>query len=74
MDDILIHDASENDKLEHLKLYFSKDQRSRFKFKLSKCTSSKRYLQHLGHLISGEGVHLLKEKVQTILQLAPQEM
>ena len=61
MDDVLVHHAGENDHLEHFKTDFSDEG---LKLKLSKCAFCKRYLQYLGHLISGEGIYPLKEKLE----------
>ena len=74
MDDALVKDASENDHLEHLKLIFEKIREAGLKLKLSKCKFFKRHLQYLGHLISGEGIYLLKEKAETILNVASPKM
>ena len=51
MDDVLVHDASKNENLELLKLFFFQMARKPgLKLKLSKCAIFKRYLQYLGHL------------------------
>ena len=50
---------------------FSKGQRNRFETKTFKMCIFKRHLQWLGHLISGEGISPLKERVETIPNLAP---
>ena len=72
MDDVLVvHDASETDHLEHLKMIFQKIREKGLKVKLSKCAFFKRHLQYSGHLISVEGILALKEEVEMILDLAP---
>ena len=71
VDDVLGHDASESDHLEHLKLIFQMIREAGLKLNLSKCAFFKRLLQHLGHLISGEGIYPLKERLETILNLKP---
>ena len=75
MDDVLVHNASENDHLEHLKLIFQKIREAGLKLNLSKCAFVKRYLQYQGHPISGEGIYSLKEKLATIHDLgSPQRL
>ena len=69
MDDVLVHDSYQNDHLEHLKMIFQNIREAGLKLKLSKCAFFKRQLQYLGHLIAGEGIYPMIEKVETILNL-----
>ena len=69
MINVLVHDSSEIDHLEHLKMIFQKIREAGLKLKLSKCAISKRHLQYLGHLISGELILPMREKVEIILDL-----
>ena len=63
----------ESHHLKHLKMIFQKIREVGLKLKLSKCAVFfKRHFQYLGHLISGEGILLLKERVEIILDLPPQ--
>ena len=71
INDVLVHDSRENDHLQHLKIIFQRIREVGLKLKLSKFAFFKRHLQYLGHLISGEGIYPLKEKVEIILTLAP---
>ena len=67
MDDVLVYNLSENDNLEHLKMIFQNIREAGLKLKLSKRAFSKRHLNYLGNLISGDGIYPLKEKVEMIL-------
>ena len=61
MDDILVHDASENSHhLEHLRIIFQKIREAGSKPHFSKSVFFKRHLQHLEHSMSGEGIYSLK--------------
>ena len=66
MDDLLVHNISENDHLEHSKMIFQNIREAGLKLK---CTFFKRCLQYLGHLISGKGIYPLKGKDEIILNL-----
>ena len=71
MDDELVQDTSENDHLEYSRLTLQKIREAGLKLKLSKCAFSKGHLQYLGHIILGEGKNPSKQKLETILNLAP---
>ena len=47
IDDVLVHDASKHDHLEHLKLISQKIREAGFQLKLSKCAVLKRHQQCL---------------------------
>ena len=73
MDDVLVHNASKP-YVEHLKMIFQKDQKSRLETKTLEICIFKRNLQNVGCSISGEGILSLKEKVEIVLDLASPEM
>ena len=71
MADVLVHDTDEDDCFEHLNMNFLEISEAGLTFMLSMCPSFTRHLQYLAHLISGEGLYPLKEKVASLVNLAP---
>ena len=57
--------------LEHLRLLFERLQAADLKLKEVKCNFLKSHIQYLGHIISGEGITPLPEKLDSIQKMLP---
>ena len=66
LDDILIFSPNIKTHLEHIKILFDRLRKANLKLKESKCTLLKKHVQYLGHLISGEGIEPIPEKLDNI--------
>jgi hypothetical protein len=66
-DDILIFSSSWSDHLRHVRTVFRTLQDHRHFLKRSKCEFGLTAVAYLGHVISGEGVAMDRQKVQAIL-------
>jgi len=62
-DDILIYSKTIVDHLLHLENAFQILVSGQFSLKLSKCMFAQQQLEYLGHLVAGEGVRPVPEKV-----------
>ena len=69
LDDIIIFSRNEHEHLKHIKIIFQKLIDAGLKLKESKCDFFKKEIHYLGHLISSEGIHHLKEKLDTICNM-----
>ena len=67
-DDILIYSRSFRDHLEHLEIAFYVLMEGKFTLKFSKCSFAQKQIEYLGHVVSGQGVQPLLDKVQAIQQ------
>ena len=56
LDDILVFNPDMKSHLEHLKLLFERLRSADLKLKEVKCNILKKYIQYLGHTVSGEGI------------------
>ena len=65
-DDILIYSRTIHDHLLHLKTTFKVLMAGQFSLKLSKCTFTQQQLEYLGHVVSGNKVTPMPNKVQAI--------
>ena len=66
LDDIIILSSDVKTHLEHIKILFNQLGESKLKLKESKFNFLKRHVQYLGHLISGEGIEPIPEKLDSI--------
>ena len=66
LDDITILNKNEEEHLEHLRIIFQRLKEADLKLKRSKCDFIKTQIQHLGHLISSDGIQPLPEKLESI--------
>lgn len=66
LDDILIFSKNEKEHLKHLKIVFDRLRSAGLKLKMKKCSFFKTQLHYLGHLVSGEGIQALPEKVEAV--------
>ena len=64
LDDILVFSPDMDSHLEHLKLLFERLRNADLKLKEVKCIFLKKHIQYLGHIVSGEGITPLPEKVR----------
>ena len=71
LDDILVFSPDMETHLEHLRSLFVKLREADLKLKEVKCNILKKHIQYLGHIISGEGITPLPEKVESIQKILP---
>ena len=71
LDDILIFSPDNKTHLEHLELVFQRLEEADLKLKASKCNFFKKHIQYLGHLVSGEGIEPLPEKLEAVRKMPP---
>ena len=57
--------------LEHLRVLFEKLQSADLKLKEVKCNFLKKHIQYLGHIVSGEDIMPLPEKLDSIQKMLP---
>ena len=69
--DVVIYSRTWEDHLLHLESAFQLLLLGQFSLKLSKCSLAQQQLEYLGHIVSGEGVKPVPEKVDAILQWPP---
>ena len=73
LDDILIFIPDIKTHLQHIEMLFQRLREAKLKLKESKCNFLKKHVQYLGHLISGEGIEPVPEKLESIRHMpAPQ--
>ena len=65
LDDILVFSPDMESHLEHLRLLFERLRSADLKLKEVKCNFLKKHIQYLGHIVSGEGITLLPEKLDS---------
>ena len=68
---VLVHDSRDEDHFEHLKMIFLQIKETGLKLKLSKCAFFKWHHECLRHLVVGDGIYSLKEKVASPVNVAP---
>lgn len=66
-DDILVYSSSWHNHLQHLEIVLQLLQKETLYAKLSKCSFGTSEIDYLGHTISGDGVHMEKDKVHAVL-------
>ena len=69
MDDLLIYSQTEKEHLKHLEVDFKKLREASIKLEVSKCEFLKKEIEHLWHLVSGEGISPMKQKIKAITDL-----
>ena len=55
--------------LKHLELIFQRLREVDLKLKMEKCSFLKKHIQYLGHIVSGEGIKPIPEKLSAIQQM-----
>ena len=71
LDDKLIFSPDNETHLEHLKEVFQRLREADLKLKASKCNFFKKHIQYLGHLVSGEEIEPLPEKLESLKEMPP---
>ena len=69
LDDILIYSPDVKTHLKHLELIFQRLREVDLKLKMEKCSFLKQHIQYLGHIVSGEGIKPVPEKLSAIQQM-----
>ena len=69
LDDILIYSPDVETHLKHLELIFQRLREVVLKLKMEKCSFLKRHIQYLGHIVSGDGIKPVPEKLSSIQQI-----
>ena len=71
LDDILVFSPDMISHLKHLRLLFERLRTADLKLKEVKCNFLKRHIQYLGHIVLGEGITPLLEKLNSIQKMLP---
>ena len=71
LDDILIFSPEMDTHLKHLRILFERLRSADLKLKEVKCNFLKKHIQYLGHIISGEGIAPVPEKLESIQKMLP---
>ena len=71
LDDILIYSPDVPTHLVHMRQLFQRLREADLKLNREKCNFFKSHIQYLGHLISGEGIKPLPEKLESIQEMPP---
>ena len=71
LDNILIHSPDVPTHLVHMRQLFQRLREAGLKLNREKCNFFKSHIQYLGHLISGEGIEPLPEKLESIKEMPP---
>ena len=66
LDDILVFSPDMETHLKHLRSLFEKLREANLKLKEVKCNFLKKHIQYLGHIVSGEGITPVPEKLESI--------
>ena len=70
-DDILVFSPDMTPCLKHMRLLFKRLRAADLKLKEVKCNFLKKHIQYLGHIVSGEGITPLPEKLISIQNMLP---
>ena len=71
LDDILVFSPDMETHLKHLRILFERLRSADLKLKEVKCNFLKKHIQYLGHIISGEGIAPVQEKLESIQNMLP---
>ena len=71
LDDTLVFNPDMETHLKHLKSLFEKLSEANLKLKEVKCSFLKKHIQYLGHIVSGEGITPVPEKLEGIQNILP---
>ena len=66
LDDILIYSPDVATHLKHLEQIFERLREVDLKLKMEKCSFLKKHIQYLGHIVSGDGIRPVPEKLNSI--------
>ena len=71
LDDILVFSPDMETHLKHLRILFERLRSADLKLKEVKCNFLKKHIQYLGHIISGEGIAPVPEKLESVQKMLP---
>ena len=71
LDDILVFSPDMGTHLKHLRILFERFRSADLKLKEIKCNFLRKHVQYLGHIISGEVISPLPEKLDSIQKMLP---
>ena len=71
LDDILVFSPGMVTHLQHLRCLFDKLRAADLKLKEIRCNFLKKHIQYLRHIVSGEGITPLPEKLSSIKKMLP---
>ena len=71
LDDILVFSPDMTTHLQHLRHLFNRLRAADLKLKEIKCNFLKKHIQYLRHIVSGEGITPLLEKLSSIQKMLP---
>ena len=71
LDDILVFSKNIEEHLQHVEILFQRLRQANLKLAARKCNFLKRHVQYLGHLISGDGIEPVPEKLQDLKEMVP---
>ena len=69
--DILVFSPDMETHLKHLRILFERLRSTDLKLKEVKCNFLKKHIQYLGHIISGEGITPVQERLESIQKMLP---
>ena len=65
----MIHSPGIETHLKHIRILFQRLRKADLKLKNSKCNYFKTHVQYLGHLVSGNGIKPLPEKLESVKKM-----
>ena len=71
LEDILIFSPDPETHLKHVEMFFISLGKANLKVKASKCSYLKQHIQYLGHLISGDRIQPVPEKLESLQKMPP---
>ena len=71
LDDILVFSPDMETHLMYLRSLFEKLSKANLKLKEVKCNFLKKHIQYLGHIVLGEGITPVPEKLESIPNIVP---
>ena len=71
LDDILVFSPDMETYFKHLRALFERLRSTDLKLKEVKCNFLKKHIQYLGHIISGEGITPIPERLDSIQKMLP---
>ena len=71
LDDILVFSPHMEMHLKHLRILFERLRSGDLKLKEIKCNFLQKHIQYLGHIILGEGIAPVQEKLESIQKMLP---
>ena len=69
LDDILIYSPDVATHLKHIEMIFQRLREVGLKLKIEKCSFLKKNIQYLGHIVSGDGIKPVPEKLSSIQRM-----